>query len=105
MAARSPPGGQEVVRSRPGVGQELARGWLGDQESAWKPGGHELAWKPGVNQGVRSWSGGGQEAGSLSGVCQEWIHVNVTCCTGLHYTRLQADEPYAWRAGMHRVAG
>ena len=65
MAARSPPGGQEVVRSRPRVGQELARGWLVGQESAWKPGGQESVWKPGVNQGVRSRSGGGQEAGSL----------------------------------------
>ena len=65
MAARRLPGGQEVVRSRPGVGQELARGWLGRQESAWKPGGQESAWKPGVNQGVRSWSGDSQEAESL----------------------------------------
>ena len=65
MAVRRPPGGQEAVRSGPGVGQELARGWLGGQESAWKTGGQESAWKPGVNQGVRSWSGDSQEAGSL----------------------------------------
>ena len=62
----------------------------------------------GVRHTCRCWIGLdwiGLDYIGLDGESLLHVHVSVMCGTWLHCTWLQADGPYAWRAGLHMVAG